>query len=222
MKDYNYWEKNLTMAIFRIDEIIKQCKNKDVLHLGFVQHLNWEDRHAKGMWLHSSINKVAKSLIGLDYLKDEVLRINQKFNQNNVAGNVLELDSCPIDQKFEVIVCGELIEHVDNPGLMLSGIKRFMNNDSLLVITTPNAFCEAWARRAWLGEEGKTFLNNEHVAWYSKQTLTHILERNGYQIERSDYYIANKAENIRNLSFERFKNILKTLNFEIYMLLNHH
>jgi ubiquinone/menaquinone biosynthesis C-methylase UbiE len=201
------------MTVFRIDELIRVCKSKSVLHLGFVQHLNWEDRHANGMWLHSLLDSVTTNLIGIDYLEQEVLKINQRFNQKNVVGNVLALDECPIDQTFDVIVCGELIEHLDNPGLMLNGIKRFMNNETLLVLTTPNAFCEAWVRRAWLGEEGKTFLNDEHVAWYSKQTLTHILERNGFQVEKADYYVANKGSNIHNVSFEKFKNILKTILF---------
>jgi len=50
----------------------------------------------------------------------------------------MKLENVAIEQKFDIIVCGELIEHIENPGLMLDGIKRFMNDDRILIITTPN------------------------------------------------------------------------------------
>ena len=42
--------------------------------------------------------------------------------------------------KFDVIVIGDLIEHLSNPGLMLYRIKKFCDERTKIIITTPNAF----------------------------------------------------------------------------------
>lgn len=178
-------------VIYRIDEIVDICRGKKVLNLGFVQHKNWKDRWKKGIWLHQKIADVADVVDGIDLLEEEVEAINLELGQHNYAGDVTNLDAVPLDQKYDVIVCGELIEHIDNPGAMLEGIKRFMGKGSQLIITTPNAFSESWVRMAWDGKEGKDFLNKQHVCWYSFHTLRQLLERHDYSEVRYDFYFSN-------------------------------
>lgn len=181
-------------VLYRIDEIIKYCNQKEVLNLGFVQHSNWKDRLEKGMWLHQQIVEVAKSVEGVDLLCEEVQKINKELNQNNICHDVTKLNDLPSNNKYDVIVCGELIEHLDNPGMMLAGIKKFMHSESVLIVTTPNAFRERWVRLAWMGEESKTFLNDQHVCWYSFHTLRQLLERYGYSEICYDYYYSNSKQ----------------------------
>lgn len=42
------------------------------------------------------------------------------------------------DKKFDVIFCGEVIEHLFSPDSLLEEIKLLMHNDSILVLSTPN------------------------------------------------------------------------------------
>lgn len=196
--------------IYRIDEIVSICKGKKVLNLGFVQHKNWKDRLEKGVWLHQQIADVAKSVDGVDLLLDEVESINKELGQSNFYGDVTNLDDVPLNEKYDVIVCGELIEHIDNPGAMLKGVKRFMRSDSQLIITTPNAFSESWVRMAWNGKEGKDFLNKQHVCWYSFHTLRQLLERHGYSEVKYDYYFSsNKKLSSFKPVFTNSKNLIK-------------
>jgi SAM-dependent methyltransferase len=41
-------------------------------------------------------------------------------------------------QQFDVIYCGEVIEHVFNPDALLEDLARLMGRDSVLVLSTPN------------------------------------------------------------------------------------
>ena len=93
---------------------------------------------------------------------------------------------------FDVIVCGELIEHVANPGLMLENIRSFLNSRGYLIITTPNPWAYPRIRLMMKGCLEKDWLNKEHVAWYSYQTLCQILDRYGYKEVCYDFY---RAEN---------------------------
>lgn len=177
--------------IYRLEETVNLCKKKTVLNLGFVQHRNWRDRLEKDTWVHKKLMDVAEEVIGIDILCDEVEQIRTKFASNDICGDVTRLNEIHLDIKVDVVNCGELIEHLDNPGAMLRGIRRFMTEDSILIITTPNAFREAWVRMAWKGLEGKSFLNKQHVCWYSFHTLRQLLERYGYEEVFYDYYFSN-------------------------------
>ena len=117
----------MTSVIFRTDEILKYCKDKSVLHLGFVQHSHlYEPLIEKNEWVHGLIAKVATRLVGIDYLRDDTEKIKTKYGFEAYFGDATNLESCELQEQFDIIICGELIEHLTNPGLMLDGIKRFM------------------------------------------------------------------------------------------------
>src|SRR5687767_10455391 len=133
----------MTGPIFRIDELVKYCENRSVLHFGYVQHEGmYEQSIRNNVWLHGLISKVATRAVGIDYLEKEVAIIKEKYGYEGYYGDATDLDNCQLDEQFDVIICGELIEHITSPGLMLEGIKRFMKKDSILIITTPNV----WSR----------------------------------------------------------------------------
>jgi hypothetical protein len=183
---------------FRKDEIINICKNKNVLHLGFIQHKLYEQKIKEEDWLHSKIDSVAKSLVGFDYLSNDIEVLKNKYNYEAYFADVMKLESVEIGKTFDVIICGELIEHVENPGLMLDGIKKFMNLESLLIITTPNPWTKERTKLVASKVKESQWLNKEHVAWYSFQTLRQLLERKGYKEFSYDYYYADSIKNYYN------------------------
>ena len=175
--------------IFRKDEIVNLCKDKSVLHLGFIQHSDlYKDLIKDDNWLHEKISKVSTKLIGFDYLKDDVEIIKKEYNYECYFADVTRLEDVEYTEKLDIIVCGELIEHLDNPGLMLAGIKKYMHENTKLIITTPNP----WSRnRLSLIKKGvyeSEWLNKEHTCWYSFQTLIQLLERYNYIEDKYSYY----------------------------------
>src|SRR5689334_1250243 len=120
--------------IFRIDEILEYCKGKSVLHFGYVQHSGvFKEYIDKDEWLHGWMARVATRVVGVDYLPEDIKKIREEYGVEGYFGDAMDLDKCELNEKFDVIVCGELIEHLTNPGLMLEGVKRFMKEDSILV-----------------------------------------------------------------------------------------
>lgn len=71
--------------------ILSRCKNKNVLDLGCIEHDLFQERMKKKEWLHMNIQKVAKSLIGVDILKEYITELNEK-GFNIFFGNVEKLD----------------------------------------------------------------------------------------------------------------------------------
>jgi 2-polyprenyl-3-methyl-5-hydroxy-6-metoxy-1,4-benzoquinol methylase len=84
----------------------------------------------------------------------------------------------------DVIVCGEVLEHLSNPGWFLARLRRRYAGVPVL-ITVPNAFSSAAA--SWLAK-GFENVNRDHVAWYSPKTLSVLLTRAGYRAGSLYYY----------------------------------
>ena len=121
--------------------IFSRCKNMNVLDLGCIEHDLFHERILKKEWLHMNIKKVAKSLIGIDILKEYITELNEK-GFNIVFGNVEKLDEVTeLDKKiFDVIIAGDLIEHLFNQGKFLDSIRLFCDKNTEVIITTPNCF----------------------------------------------------------------------------------
>jgi SAM-dependent methyltransferase len=83
-------------------------------------------------------------LFGVDFSPYQIERARQhpyNFSECNVEDGLPFGDSC-----FNVIFCGELIEHVYNPDKLLDECFRVATPGGYLVITTPNL--QAWYNRA--------------------------------------------------------------------------
>lgn len=73
--------------------------------------------------------------VGCDYYK----KINKKIARYvSIDLNSDKLDKRFKDQKFDVVFCGEVIEHLFSPDDLLDEIKKIMHKDSILILSTPN------------------------------------------------------------------------------------
>lgn len=73
------------------------------------------------------------------YACDYYKRINKKVKQyKSLDLNTDNLSEKFSLQKFDVIFCGEVIEHLFSPDHLLNEIGKLMNDDSILILSTPN------------------------------------------------------------------------------------
>lgn len=165
-------------VVDRVAFVLEQCKGKRVLELG-----------ASGP-LHAKIVEVSTQCCGIDRPgSDHVIASGPGWGAY-VVGFDLDDVSCqsiPIGLFVgapDVIVCGETLEHLSNPGWLLTRLHRQWP-DVPLLITVPNAYSEAGARHMAQGIEN---VNRDHVAWYSYWTLHELLRRAGYRIDEFRWY----------------------------------
>lgn len=149
-------------TVKREEFILRQCRGKRVLEFG-----------ASGA-LHRAIVEVAALCVGVD-----------RESTSSVIGFDLdaigpELPQVPCD----IIICGEIIEHLTNPGWFLTRLKR-QYPDVPVIITVPNAFSRAGAGHIQRGIEN---VNIDHVAWYSPTTIAALLTKCGYVAGALYYY----------------------------------
>jgi SAM-dependent methyltransferase len=178
----------------RVDFIKKACKGRKVLHLGCTNYPYTDDSIAKNMLLHFELETIASEIYGFDFDQSGLDILNRHGSKNLYRADLEDLDAVPLDETFDVIIGGEMIEHLSNPGLFLSGIKRFMRDDTRLVLTTINAY--GALRFAMYGLRGRGGRNEpvhpDHVSYYSFKTLNLILERQDLKLKEFYFYDIGK------------------------------
>jgi SAM-dependent methyltransferase len=174
----------------RVKFIKNACQGKKVLHLGCTNYPYTEEAIEKDVLLHNDLLKISNELYGFDF--DQAgIDILTKSGVNNLYQADLEaLDELDVKESFDVIIAGEIIEHLRNPARFLQGIQRFMSHETQLVITTINAYCAL--RFLIYGIRGKGGKNEpvhpDHVAYYSYKTLSLAIERENLDLEKFYFY----------------------------------
>jgi len=108
----------------------------------------------------------------------------ERMRQVGFRVEVGDAQNLKFDPSFDTILAGELMEHLQNPGLFLEGVARALKPGGRLVLSTPNVFC-AMLNLMYLKNYDRAF-NPEHVLWYCPQTLRELLRRSGFCVTKLD------------------------------------
>jgi 2-polyprenyl-3-methyl-5-hydroxy-6-metoxy-1,4-benzoquinol methylase len=158
------------------DEIVRQTKGKVVLDVGCVgQDLTYTNLN----WLHFKIKQVAAQLVGCDINEEGLSKIQE-----------LDYDAClpeqlsEKNQLFDVIVMGDVIEHVNDPGAFVKFYYSFLKSDGKMIICTPNAFGFRYHLQVFF--YGSPSSNPEHSLIFDPLTLAELCRRENLEI--SEFY----------------------------------
>jgi 2-polyprenyl-3-methyl-5-hydroxy-6-metoxy-1,4-benzoquinol methylase len=196
--------------IEREPAIVEIARGKRVLHLGCVGHspgLSTRSRiNLATRGLHARLTAVA-DVTGVDLSEDviDVWREHGVFD-NVLVGDVERLDTLHLEGPFDVIVAGDIIEHLSNPGAMLRGVRTLAGPRTTLVLTTPHSFGLPNFLRFTLGrfEEG-----DQHVATYNETNLRNLLARHGFHVDRVDTCHQSAAARSGGLAFRLGRILLR-------------
>jgi 2-polyprenyl-3-methyl-5-hydroxy-6-metoxy-1,4-benzoquinol methylase len=171
-------EFEMSNNVYRDRIIVPIVAGKSVLDCGGINH-SWIDAdREKGFWLHSLIAEHASKCIGIDILGEHVARVNQEGQYQFIEGNVEELE---FDSEYEIVVGGEIIEHLYNPGRFLDSAWRALKPNGQLLLTTPNFL--GISRLSISIATGRERVHPEHTCYYSAKTLEYVVSRHGFHVE---------------------------------------
>jgi SAM-dependent methyltransferase len=116
------------------------------------------------------------TLFGIEYDPRLLKETKKKVPFANVSIGNAELFSF-IDQKFDVIVSFQVIEHLYNPVAMLECVRKHLSPNGIFILTTPNldGFGAKIMKNKWHG------YRDDHVSLKGFMDWKGLIEKNGFQ-----------------------------------------
>jgi len=190
--------------LYRDDYLLETSRGKNILHLGFVDHIPLIDEKIKrGNWLHKKLMDVSSLCYGVDINEEGIKYIQDTYKYNNLYVMDITSDSIPqkiLDTKFDYILIPDVIEHIGNPVEFLQSIReRFKDNAEKIILTTPNAFRWNNFMNTFKNIE---LVNTDHRFWFTPFTLSKIVTDAGYEINSLGYFEHGKLS--RRQIFRKF------------------
>ena len=169
----------------KLDLLDRQCRDRFVLHLGAVGETCQDtERRVAGAAgsVHAHLTRIARACVGVDNDAPSVTALTERgIFDNLVLADVTTLRRQDVDLPvIEVIVVGDTIEHLAEPGRLLDALGQLAEAGTRLVVTTPNALGLAVFLRNLAGHRVD---GPDHVCSFNAYTLTNLLGRYGWTVD---------------------------------------
>lgn len=173
-----------TRIVRRDDWILEACKGKRILHVGCTDHPITAMKVENAHLLHAKLVRVADEVVGLDIDKEGIERLSELMPDHRfIHHNAERLDDCEElgEEKFDLVVAADVIEHIANPGLFVEGVTHRLVPGGQLILTTPHSF--AVKRLIAMLAFGYEYVHPDHVSYYSLSTMNELLDRCSFRID---------------------------------------
>jgi len=135
---------------------------------------------------------------GIEIAKNAIMKARKKgFKVYDLS--LIEKWSHEIDQKFDVVFCGEIIEHVFDTDLFLQEVRKVLKSNGSIIMTTPNIASLARRLMLLLGISPHTETTARkydagHIRYFTRSTLRKLLEENDFK----NIFMASSVVNFAN------------------------
>lgn len=139
-------------------------------------------------YLTYALNKTGNNAVGIDISTKAIEFAKQHFGNSYLNISVEEF-AAKYDEKYDMIISTEVIEHLENPVLLLEQLKGLLADNGKILLTTPNKDF-ASKKFTWLTDSPPV-----HVTWLSRKSFIKIADKLGFKIEFTsykNYYPANE------------------------------
>jgi 2-polyprenyl-3-methyl-5-hydroxy-6-metoxy-1,4-benzoquinol methylase len=134
-------------------------------------------------------------------IEESFLRNTAHFNNGDmqvkcVLDDITRTNLPP--ESFDLVLCSEVIEHLQDPEAALRNIKLILKKNGLLILSTPNKYStlEVCSKAAYLPGViefvrfvyGESILNAEHISLITRNNLQNLLNTTGFIIEKHETF----------------------------------
>jgi 2-polyprenyl-3-methyl-5-hydroxy-6-metoxy-1,4-benzoquinol methylase len=168
----------------RHEFFVEFVRGKRILDVGIVGATCADDRLRVAAFegsLHRKLAGAAREAVGIDYAEGAIARLTDLYPELTlVAADVYAARRALQGiAPFEVVVLGDIVEHLDNPGAALDEVRELLDPGGYLIVSTPNALGLPNFLRHLTGRfhEGE-----DHVLSFNKFTLAKLLHRHGFTV----------------------------------------
>jgi SAM-dependent methyltransferase len=156
----------------------------------------------KEFWPHHRLQKVSKHLVGID-IDSEAIAYAKK---HGIEIKYANCETAVFDTKFDIIIMGDVIEHLNAPVIAIKNLMSHLKPDGCLVIITPNMTSLSNFVKIVFFRPLSVYY--DHMHGYCPEHIQAICERLGYRL--AEVKFLTLIDN-RNLSYRVKSHILSFL-----------
>jgi 2-polyprenyl-3-methyl-5-hydroxy-6-metoxy-1,4-benzoquinol methylase len=142
-------------------------------------------------YLARPLRERGNTIVGVE-LDPQAAREAEQWCERVIVGDV-ESAVLPLEPaSFDVVLCGDVVEHLRDPVTVLARLRPLLRPGGALVLSTPNI--ANWAMRLSLlagrwRYTDRGFLDRTHVHFFTRATLVEAVEGAGYRVRRVDFTV---------------------------------
>lgn len=165
---------------------------------------------------HLKNTGIASEAIGMDIFKDELRKEQYKKIDDFIFGNIEDLEFPQFNEYFDVIILGDVLEHLIEPEDVLKKIKNYLKPKGEILISMPNVRHYAAFKKIFINgnfdyEESGLF-DYTHRRFFCKKNIRQLIETNFKVIKEAsslEFYEGKSGAKIFNrLSLGLFEEFL--------------
>lgn len=181
-----HYRKNITYNDYKNEDVLKQIRNGDnwfkiQRHLLRFKLIRKYIKSGKlfdlGVgWGHFLL---AAKQLGYDVYGIEISKYPYTYAKNDLGLPVSHIDFFKMEKKvFDLITMWDVLEHIDDANLVIEKCSDMVNKNGYVVIQVPqiDSFIAKWKKENW------NMMGLDHVNYFSKKTITLLLNRYGFEV----------------------------------------
>jgi methionine biosynthesis protein MetW len=145
------------------------------------------------------------------YGVDISLAAVNEAQDNLTSAIVMDIENDPMpfkDQKFDIVVFGDVLEHLANPAGALAKVRECLQPDGRILVSLPNVANISIRLKLLIGcwdYRPSGILDETHLRFFTRRTMQKLFAESGYAIEKMDstpgfdFFIANRIKIVRPL-----------------------
>lgn len=180
IKDNNFQHFWHTKRFIEVTRMIDDYKPQKMLDIGC---------HS-GKFTYEISKKIPKTkMYGIDISKEAIEYA--KKNYKKISFKVARAEKLPFrNDAFDFITCLEVMEHIENPTLVLKEIKRVVKKSGQIIVLVPSEsllFKIIWFGWIHLGP-GKVW-NHTHINQFTNHSLDNLLKKGGFKVKKRKLFL---------------------------------
>ena len=116
------------------------------------------------------------------------------------------------NEKFDVIVFGDVLEHFPDPSSALEDVKAILNNNGAIVASVPNVShitVRAMLLEGRWGYNDLGIMDRTHLQFFTEQTLVELFDSTGFNVEKVKQVKLSAIETAQLVGLDINKSFIK-------------
>ena len=136
--------------------------------------------------IYAKKNGYAENIYGVELCDIKNSNQENKLLSDFIIGNIEEIELPYNKESFDVILCGDVLEHLVDPYKIVNTLRKYLKKDGVFISSIPNIRKLSILKTIFVNGDFKYadhgILDKTHLRFFTKKNMINLFEDNGYTV----------------------------------------